>query len=99
MKILIYLFGIIPALTNWLISGIFFLIFSLTNIVYFKNLAITHDQNSNAYPNGDPDETPSSRMGKKVHKGGWRVKLCKALSFVLREENHCVESIEKDEGK
>jgi len=99
MRFLIYVFGIVPALISWTISAFYFVLSLIFNSPYFMNLAITHDQNANAYLNGSPDETPSSRLGKKVDQGGWRYYLCKVLSFVLMDKNHCKKSIEEDEGK
>lgn len=67
---------------------------------YFWNVAIAIDQFFNALTNGDPDETISSRMGKKLAKHeqcpfcNW---VCKILNKI--DKNHCQKSIEKDEGE
>jgi hypothetical protein len=47
---------------------------------------------------GYPDETLSSRMGKRVIKNN--CKVCKAVCWALGliDKNHCYKSIEKDEG-
>ena len=80
------------------------------------NLAIAADQLGNALLGlvaalagrarglagfGDPDETISSVLGKKVRDGGCPV--CRGICWVLskldpRPGNHCLNSIEKDEG-
>lgn len=66
---------------------------------YFWNILISIDQFANTLFNGDPDETISSRIGKKVKNGkrGWRYSLCMFLSLLDRD--HCIKSIEEDEGK
>lgn len=67
---------------------------------YFWNILISIDQFANTVFLGDPDETISSRMGKKIKEGTrgriplW---LCKALHIV--DKNHCTNSIEEEEGK
>ena len=64
---------------------------------YFKNILISIDQLVNSLFGGDPDETLSSRMGK--HEGN--CKICFYICMVLNlfQKDHCVKSIEKDEGK
>ena len=48
---------------------------------------------------GDEDEYTSSVLGKLEEQGNKRAcKFCKFLSWVLRDENHCIKSIELDEG-
>jgi hypothetical protein len=64
---------------------------------YFKNVLIGLDQLANALLAGDPDETISSRLGKKQSN-------CKVCFFICRvlhvlDPNHCKNSIEKDEGE
>jgi len=48
---------------------------------------------------GNPDETISSRCGKKVRKAGRKYKLayylCRALHWF--DKDHCMKSIEDDE--
>lgn len=62
---------------------------------YFWNLFIALDQLANTIVGGDPDETISSRCGKrvKITPCYW---LCRALHLLDKE--HCEESIEKGEG-
>jgi len=66
---------------------------------YLWNMFISLDQLANTIFNGDPDETISSRIGKKVRDGnkGWRYTLCKILHWF--DKKHCEKSIEEDEGK
>ncbi|MED3562235.1 hypothetical protein [Bacillus xiapuensis] len=66
---------------------------------YIWNLLIAVDQFFNALFFGDPDETMSSRMGKHVAKNDCPFcnLVCKFLNFF--EKDHCVKSIENDEGK
>jgi hypothetical protein len=65
---------------------------------YIWNILIGIDQLLNAVLAGDPDETISSRMGKRVIKKN--CKACKILCGILDifDKNHCYRSIEKDEG-
>ena len=66
---------------------------------YFWNILISIDQLVNTLFGGNPDETISSRLGRNLMegnngKGKWRLRLCKALSFLdPRSGNHCKESI------
>lgn len=64
---------------------------------YIFNILISIDQFVNTLIAGDPDETISSRMGKRVHK----CKLCKFICGFLNhiDYRHCQDSIEHDEGK
>lgn len=64
---------------------------------YLLNLLVAVDQLLNTLAFGDPDETLSSRMGKRVH----RCKLCRAACRLLHlfDPNHCEKTIEHDEGK
>lgn len=70
---------------------------------YIKNVAIAVDQLFNAFLGGDPDETISGRSGKflSLPHSTLRWKLSYALCRVLHifDKNHCIESIELDEGK
>jgi len=63
---------------------------------YIFNLFISVDQFVNTVIGGDPDETISSRMGKRTDT----CKLCKFIcSFLSRiDYRHCKEAIEQDEG-
>jgi len=66
---------------------------------YAWNLLISVDQLFNTVLGGYPDETMSSRMGKRlVTKKDCVVcvVLCRLLGYI--DENHCKESIEWDEG-
>lgn len=66
---------------------------------YLLNLLIGIDQLVNTILGGYPDETISSRIGKRVVKGdSW---LCNSLSKLLNlvDKNHCIDAIEKDEGE
>jgi hypothetical protein len=65
---------------------------------YIWNLLISLDQLLNTLINGDPDETISSRMGKRAREGDQLGKLvCRVLNIF--DKNHCEKSIEEDEGK
>lgn len=64
---------------------------------YVWNVLISLDQLLNTVLGGDPDETLSSRMGKRARKGD---KLGRYFCAVLDvfDKNHCEKSIERDEG-
>ena len=48
---------------------------------------------------GDVDEYTSSVLGKLELEGNSRAcKVCQWLDFILRDTNHCLKSIEEDEG-
>ncbi|QYR20793.1 hypothetical protein KZ483_24035 [Paenibacillus sp. sptzw28] len=65
---------------------------------YVWNMLISIDQFFNTLAGGDPDETISSRAGKRAEKGCKAcILLCKFLS--LFEKDHCYKSIEPDEGE
>lgn len=64
---------------------------------YFWNILISIDQFFNTLLGGDPDETLSSRMGKRVNDCKICYLLCKLLNIF--EKDHCEKSIERDEGK
>lgn len=65
---------------------------------YFWNMLIAIDQLLNTLFGGDPDETISSRAGKYAanNRGWFPCVLCKLLDII--DPNHCMKSIEKDEG-
>lgn len=64
---------------------------------YFWNILIAIDQMVNTLLLGDPDETISSRMGKRARKGDrLGISICRFLN--LLDKGHCEKSIEKDEG-
>lgn len=49
---------------------------------------------------GDPDETLSSRLGKAVQANvRWAKAACWLLDTVMMEPNHCIKSINPDDGK
>lgn len=68
---------------------------------WFWNVLIAIDQLGNALIGGDPDETISSRLGKCSRAGCRACRLvCRALSWLdPRPGDHCIASIETDEGK
>lgn len=63
---------------------------------YFRNVLIAIDQFFNAVLGGDPDETISSRCGKRRDT----CRICRALCRLLHkiDYRHCAESLELDEG-
>jgi len=63
---------------------------------YFWNILISIDQFFNTVFGGNPDETISSRLGKKKREGSKFASFaCSILN--LAEDNHCEKSIEEDE--
>ena len=63
-----------------------------------RSILIAFDQFWNAVFKGNPDETVSSRLGKLERANvWWAVLLCKVISFILRDPNHCIGAIEEDE--
>jgi hypothetical protein len=64
---------------------------------YMWNFLISLDQLLNTLLGGNPDETLSSRMGKRARKGD---KFAKCFCSVLDvfDKDHCEKSIENDEG-
>jgi len=63
---------------------------------YIWNILIAIDQFFNALLGGDPDETISSRAGKRKDTQLWAKCLCWLLNKL--DTQHCKESIEEDEG-
>lgn len=63
---------------------------------YFWNILISIDQLVNTILGGDPDETISSRAGKRVNTQKWAYYLCRILH--LLDPDHCNKSIEEDTG-
>jgi len=63
---------------------------------YFFNILISIDQFFNTLLMGNPDETISSRMGKKVREN--KCFFCKIICNLLGklDKNHCKNSIEDD---
>jgi len=72
---------------------------------WFINVLIGIDQFGNALFGGDPDETISSRLGKKKKKNGgaipWTSPIMKIIDWGLEkiDPNHSIDAIEEDEGK
>lgn len=65
---------------------------------YFWSVMITIDQFFNTLLGGDPDETISSRMGKKSREScPVCYRICKWLNVF--EADHCAKSVERDEGR
>jgi hypothetical protein len=66
---------------------------------YIWNILLSLDQLLNSILGGFPDETLSSRMGKHVAKKDCPFcnLVCKFLN--LFEKDHCIKSIELDEGE
>lgn len=66
--------------------------------LYFRNLLIALDQFVNTLCGGDPDETISSRIGKRrdAAEQFWAPIVDKLFFW---QKNHTKSSIELDEGK
>ena len=65
---------------------------------YIKNVLVGFDQFINTLLGGDPDETISSRLGKRARQGDrMSCLMCKLLHWLDRD--HCEKAIEQDEGK
>jgi hypothetical protein len=67
---------------------------------YIFNILIAIDQLFNAILFGDPDETISSRIGKKIRAGTknkFLIVVAKILDWI--DPNHVIKTIEDDEGK
>jgi hypothetical protein len=64
---------------------------------YFWNVLIALDQLANTLLGGDPDETISSRAGKRQRSGKLAYCICRVLHWIDR--GHCDRVIEADEGK
>jgi len=67
---------------------------------YIWNNLIAIDQLFNTVTGGDPDETISSRVGKRMRSGNPGY-LARSLCYILEklDPGHCQDSIEDDEGK
>ena len=63
--------------------------------LYLFNVAVAFDRLLNALLNGNPDHTVSARLGFHQIRGSrvahW---LCGILSFIFREDAHCIKSLE-----
>ncbi len=66
--------------------------------LYLLNLLISLDQFVNATLAGDPDETISSRLGRRW-PNSLTAKIVNILFFWQRAKAHCIAAIEPDEGK
>lgn len=66
--------------------------------LYIWNHLVCLDQWINVWLGGDPDETLSSRMGKRPHEScGICHFLCKWLNVF--EQDHCNKAVERDRGR
>ena len=63
---------------------------------YFWNNVIALDQLLNALTGGDPDETVSSRIAKRVDDQRWAYWFCRLAH--LFDAGHCRKVREDDEG-
>lgn len=68
-------------------------------VKYFWNLLVALDELCNAILLGSPEETMSSRMGKHLakHDCPFCSFMCRLLNYI--QKDHCIKSIETDEGK
>lgn len=64
---------------------------------WLRNVLVGLDQLANALAGGDPDETISSRCGKREESNRFCRWLCQMLHKL--DPRHCKNSIEPDEGK
>lgn len=64
--------------------------------LWCRNVLVGVDQLANAVMGGDPDETISSRCGKRRRS----CRICAALCWLLDriDARHCAKFIERDEG-
>lgn len=94
-----------PAYWEWTDDGVAFIRFMAPRFVgrghgkmkrYLWNILIGVDQLANTFVGGDPDETLSSRCGKRVHNNRFCRWVCNLLHRV--DKRHCERSIEADEG-
>ena len=69
---------------------------------YFYNISVGIDQLFNTILAGNPDQTISGRLGKRIKEGKatkFELVLCRILSFLDPYTNrHCVDSIDKNEA-
>jgi len=73
--------------------------FKKAAIKYGFNILISIDQLANTILGGDPDETISSRLGKRYTRSYPARVMCRVISYFFKEPKHCRNSIEADEGK
>ena len=65
---------------------------------YFQNILISIDQLANTLLFGDPDETISSRVGKRLHRKGWDKAAFVIDNIFFWQTDHSRNAIEADEG-
>lgn len=65
---------------------------------YLKNIFISISQLCNTLLGGDPDETMSSRIGKRA-RDGCKVGIFLSCFLNVFEKDHAELAIEEDEGK
>lgn len=67
---------------------------------YLINVLLGLDETGNALAGGDGEETISSRVGKAQRAGKWWAVHIAApfINWLLKNPNHCKESIEDDRG-
>ena len=67
---------------------------------YIRRILISIDQLLNTVLGGWPDETISSRLGKKARKGNRYAKVACWLigKLLFSNTSHCSDAIEEDEG-
>jgi hypothetical protein len=68
---------------------------------YIYNLGLCLSQILSTILGGDPDESVSSRTGKAIRADIWYFKHMQGpfIDWFIGAENHCLDSIEDDEGK
>lgn len=90
------LFHLIPFIVVFVLALFWYILYKVFNREEFLNTAIGFDQTGNAMFSGNPDETVSSRMGRKIRDK--KCKMCKVfcrfLSWFFNEDYHCIKNIE-----
>ncbi len=64
---------------------------------YLLNLLRSLNRTFSALTGGDPEEPNSSRWGKLRERRGWARVLCRVLSFLYREDDHCGGAASKED--
>jgi hypothetical protein len=64
---------------------------------YFRNLLMMANRRFSAQTGGDPEEPNSSRWGKLREHRWWARDLCKLLSRLFREDDHCGPAAAKED--
>lgn len=84
-----------------LVALIFYILYKIFGAYEYFNSAIGFDQAGNALLGGNPDQTISGRLGKRILNKNdnciWCIKLCKVLSWFFNEDYHCLSSIDENE--